>query len=139
MLAGIEYRMMLDRRNDDVVSESCQTKDGEIVSLSPAAGEDHLSRPASQKLSDRLARALDRGPCLLSMMMNRRRVPEMLAKIRPHRLEDFRQYGRGGLLVEINPAHTHILRRGGIVGPTSPACHPEPRQRGAPALRAVEG
>jgi hypothetical protein len=43
----------------------------------------------------------------------------MLAKIRPHCLQHLRQHGRGGVIVEINPAHMDILRRA-AVAPSRP-------------------
>src|ERR1700690_3044768 len=111
MLARIQHRMMFNGRGDDVVARCRQSKYRQIVGFGPSTGEDHFRRPASQKIGYRLARALDRRPRLLSMVMDGRRVSKTLAKVRLHRLKNFRQYRRAGIVVEINPAHIDILRR----------------------------
>ena len=53
----------------------------------------------------RFPRPLDRRPGLLSMMMDGRSIPKMLAEIRLHRRQDLWQDGRGGVIVQINAAH----------------------------------
>ena len=56
----------------------------EIVALGAAAGEYYLGRTATEQRRHRFTRTLDRRPRLLTMVMDRRSVPEMLAEIRPH-------------------------------------------------------
>src|SRR6185312_5267569 len=107
--ARIEHRVVLDSRTDDVVPLTNQSGYSQIVSLSAAAGEHDLSRTATQQIRHRLPSAFDRSPRLLAMMMNGGRVPEMLAKVRPHCLQDFRQHGGRGVVVEINPLHMSIV------------------------------
>src|SRR5579864_6236886 len=105
MLAGEKHSVVFHARRDDVAARINQARDGEIVGLSAAAGEDNLGGAATKQRCHRVASVLDRGPRLLSVMMNRRRVAELLREIRPHRLKHFGQYGRGGVVVEINAAH----------------------------------
>ena len=95
---------------DDVIARAGQPKDSEIVGLGAAAGKHDLRRTAPQQRRDRFARALDRRPRLLPMMMDGRRVAEMLAKVGPHGLENFRQNRSRRVIVEINPPHLCILR-----------------------------
>src|SRR6185312_11797607 len=45
------------------------------------------------------------------MMVNRRRVSEVLTEVRPHRFKHFRQHWGRGVIVEINPPHTSIVVR----------------------------
>jgi hypothetical protein len=78
--------MVLDGRTDDVITVLYQSGYGEIVSLSAAASENHLCGTATEQSSYRFTSALDRSAGLLAMMMDGRRIPEMLAKVRPHRL-----------------------------------------------------
>ena len=105
---------MLDGRRDDVIAGLCQTwlcqtEDGEVVSFSAAAGKYDFRSAATQKIRNRFARAFDGGPRLLPMMMDRRRVPEMLAEVRPHGLQNFGEDGRGRVVVEIDSAHQSIF------------------------------
>jgi hypothetical protein len=108
-LAGIKHGMMLDRGTNDVITVPHQPGYGEIVSLSAAAGEYHFSETATEQSRNRIPSALDRSPRFLSMMMDGGRVPEVLAKVRPHRLQNFRQYRGRGVIVEINPPHASIV------------------------------
>src|SRR5437868_7311420 len=97
--------MMLDRRGDHVVSGRSQSENGEIVGLRTAASEYDLRSPASQQCSYRLPRALHGCPRLLSMVMDRRRVSEVLAEVWAHGLKNLRQHRRSGVIVEVNSAH----------------------------------
>ena len=80
-------------------------EDREVVGLGAAAGEDDLGGAAAEQLGHRLARALDRRPRLLSMMVDGRRVAEVLAEVGPHGLQHLGQHGRGRVVVEIDSAH----------------------------------
>ena len=63
---------------------------------------------ASEKLRHRFAGMLDRGAGLLSMMVDGRRVAEVLGEVRAHGLEDFGKHRRGGVIVEVDAAHTAV-------------------------------
>ena len=92
----------------------------EVMTWSPGRASPKIARlsasvpPLVKTISDarqpskrrnRFARALDRRPRLLPMMMDGRGVAEVLAEVRPHGLENLGQNRRGGVVVEINPAH----------------------------------
>ena len=81
-------------------AENCQ-----VVAFGAAAGEDDLGGAASQQRRYRLPRTLDRRPRLLSVMMDGRRVAEVLPEVGLHRLKDLGQDRRGGVIVEIDAAH----------------------------------
>src|SRR5271169_5689462 len=85
-----------------------KSKDRQVSGFSAAAGEDNLRGAASQQRCHRLARALNRRPCLLSMMVDGRRVAEVLPEISLHGLKDRGQHGRGGVVVEIDAAHGYL-------------------------------
>ena len=87
---------------------SGEAKNCQVVAFSAAAGEDDLRGAASQQRGDRFARPLDRRPRLLSMVMNGRRVPEVLPEVGLHGLKDLGQDGGGGVIVEIDAAHGYM-------------------------------
>src|SRR6476646_5448526 len=97
--------MMLDGGADDMLSRLGEAENREVVGFGAAAGEDNLGRAAPQQSGNGLARALHRHSRLLSMMMERRRVPEMLPEVSLHGLKDRGQHGSGGVVVEIDMAH----------------------------------
>src|SRR6266478_586695 len=102
--------MMLDGRRDDVIAGLCQTwlcqtEDGEVVSFSAAAGEYDFRSAAAQKIRNRFARPLHGDPRFLSMMMDGRRVPEMLTEVGPHPLENLGEDVRARVIVEIDSVH----------------------------------
>ena len=114
MLAGVQHRMMLDGRTDYVVSGTGQARDGEVIALGAAAGEDDFRGPAPEQRRHRFACALDCRPRLLPVMVDGRRVAEVLREVRPHGLENLGQHWGGGVVVEIDSAHRRpvlILRR----------------------------
>src|SRR5262249_19736234 len=111
MLAGIKHGMMLDCRGNDVVSSTNQTENRKIVALSASACEYDLCRAATEKFCDRLACALDRRPVLLPVVVNRRRVPEMLTVVRSHGIQNLRKHRRGGVIVEVTPPHIEYFTR----------------------------
>src|SRR4051794_17645823 len=101
--------MMFDCGTDDVITVLYQPGYREVVSLSAAAGKYDLSRTATQQRSDRFASTFDRGPRLLTVMMNGGGVPEVVAKVRPHHFQNVRQYRGRGVVVEVNAPHTSIV------------------------------
>jgi len=100
---------MLDGRRDDVIAGLCQTEDGEVISFGAAAGEYDFRSAAAQKIRNRFARPLHGGPRFLPMMMDGRRVPEMLGEVGPHGLENLGEDGRARVIVEIDPTHEYIF------------------------------
>src|ERR1051326_1363394 len=110
MLAGIEHRMMLDCGSNYMIPGTDQTENRKIVSFGTSAREDHLGGAASQQRGHGLASALDGGPRLLSMMMDGRRVSKVLRVVRTHGVQHRKQHWCGGIIVEVNPPHTSILR-----------------------------
>jgi hypothetical protein len=101
--------MMFDGGTDDVITFPYQPGYSEIVSLSAAAREYNFGRTATEQSRNRFTSSLDRRTSLLAMVMDGGRVPEMFAKIWPHRLQDFRQHGSRGVVVEIDPPHISIV------------------------------
>src|SRR5213594_4721723 len=101
---------MLDGRRDDVIAGLCQTwlcqtEDGEVISFGAAAGKYDFRSAATQKIRNRFARALHGGTRFLPMMMDGRRVPEMLAEVGPHGRENLGEDGRARVVVERYPRH----------------------------------
>ena len=107
-LAGVQHGMMLNRGGDDVIARLHQAEQGQVVAFGAAAGEDYLGSATVQQLGNMFARALDRRPCLLSLLMNGRGVPELLEEVGTHRLKHFGQKRAGGVVVEIHPAHPYL-------------------------------
>ncbi len=123
---------MLDSRSNNMLSglhETSlgetglhETKDREVVALGAAAGEDDLRGPASDQRGYRLAGTLHRRPGLLSMVMDGRGVAKMLPEIGLHGCQDLGQHGRGGVIVEIDAAHSYAIILRPIVGRDTGAC-----------------
>ena len=105
MLAGVEYGVMFDGRGDDVVARPHHSKNCKIVAFRTAAGKYDLRGAAAQQCGHGFARALNRGPRLLPMMMDGGRVAEMLAKVRPHGIHHFGEHRSSRVVVEIDPSH----------------------------------
>ena len=106
---------MLDAGSDHMIAGLDQSRDRKIVALGSAASEDDLRCFAAEQLRHRFACVLDGGACLLPVAVDGRGVAEALQKVWAHRLEDLRQYGRGGVVVEVNAVHIEpgsILRWG---------------------------
>src|ERR1700730_4329139 len=113
--------MMLDGRSNDMLSGFVRAAIGEaencqVVALGAAAGEDDLRGAASPQACHRLACALHRRPCLLSMVMDRRGVAEMLPEVALHGLKDLGQHSRGCVIVEVDAAHKVTLLFYALVG-----------------------
>ena len=92
-----------------MVARLHQAKQRQVVALGAAAGEDDLRRTAVQQLGNLLARLLDRGARLLSLLMNGRGIAKLLEEVRPHRLKHLRQKRRGRVIVEIDTVHEEQL------------------------------
>ena len=88
-----------------MVANLGESKQGKIVRLGSAAGENDLCRTAPQQLRHSLPRTFHREACVLSMVMNRGSVPELLAEVRTHRVQDLREHRRGCIIVEIDSPH----------------------------------
>src|SRR5690242_19564164 len=104
-LARIQHSVVLDGRRDNVIAWLCQTEDGKVISFGAAAGEYNFRSATAQKIRNRFARPLHGGPPFLPMMMDGRRVSEMLAEVGPHGLENFGEDGGAGVIVEIDSTH----------------------------------
>src|ERR1035441_1528406 len=81
---------MLHGRGDDVIARLHQAKQRQVVALGAPAGENNLRRTAVQQLGNLLARVLHGGASLLSLLMNGRRVAELLEEVGAHGLKHFR-------------------------------------------------
>src|SRR5258707_10241534 len=87
-----------------------QTENSQIVGLCAAAGENNLRRTRIQQCGNAGPGSFDGRASVLSVMVNGRRVAEFFKIKRPHCLKHFREDGSGGVVVEVNAAHTSILR-----------------------------
>src|ERR1700722_1913764 len=105
MLARIEHCVVLDAGSNDVVAWTGQSGDCQIVTLGAAAGKNNFSSAAIQQQGYRVSRTLDGCPRLLPVMVDRRSVAKVLAKIRPHGVEHLRRHRSGGVVVEVNAGH----------------------------------
>jgi len=90
--------------------------EGQVVGLGAAGGEHHLTRPAVQRLRDRLPRLLDHPAGVPPGRVQRARVADVV-QVLGHRLDRRRHHRRGGGVVEIDGlsgrAHSRpSLRRG---------------------------
>ena len=83
----------------------CQPEYRQIVGFRTAAGKHDLRGAAAQQRGHRFARALDRGPRLLPVMVDGGRVAEVLAEVRPHGLQNLGEHRSGRVVVEIDSAH----------------------------------
>ena len=111
-LACVQHRMMLNRRGDEVIARLHQAKQRQVVALGAAAGEDDLRRTAVQQLGNLLARVLHRRARLLSLLMNGRRVAELLEEVGTHGLKHFGKKRSGGVVVEVDPMHFWLYSNG---------------------------
>ena len=89
-----------------------QAKQRQVVALGAAAGEDDLRRTAVQQLGNLLARVLHGGARLLSLLMNGRRVAELLEEVGAHGLKHFGKKRSGGVVVEVDPMHFWLYSNG---------------------------
>src|ERR1039458_5182483 len=111
---------MLYGRGNDVIARLHQAKQRQVVALGAAAGEDDLRRAAVQQLRNLLARVLHRRARLLSLLMNGRRVAELLKEVGTHGLKHFRKKRSSGVVIEVDPLHSRFslfaLRYSRIIG-----------------------
>ena len=86
--------------------------DGQGVAFRPAARKHDVRGTASPKLRYRLTRPLNRRSGFLSVVVNGRGIPKVLAVVGPHCLKYFRQHRSGRVIVKVNPLHAllSILR-----------------------------
>src|SRR5207244_6625457 len=85
------------------------TEDVEVSACRAATGEYDFRRSAAKKIRNRFAHPLRGGARFLPMMMDGRRVPEMLGEVGPHGLENLGEDGRARVIVEIDPTHEYIF------------------------------
>ncbi len=104
-LAGVEHGVVLDGRSDHVVAAADETKNAQVIRLSPTAGKDHLRGTRVQQRSHRGPRLLYRRPRVLPVMVDGGCIAELLHVERPHRVKHFRQDGSGGVVVEVDSLH----------------------------------
>jgi hypothetical protein len=107
-LAGVEHRLVLDDRGDDVVAllavEVSRAFDRQVVALGRARGEDDLlGLGGTDEPRDLRARVIHRFFGLPAKgMAAAGGVAEALAEIRQHRLEHPRIDGRRGVVVHVD-------------------------------------
>src|SRR5262249_9176214 len=109
-LCGVQYRVMLDRRRNDVIALARQTEQRHVVGFGSAAHEDNFCRTRVEQRCYGSARFLHGCARVLSEVMDRRRIAELFEIERLHRRQNFRQNRSGGVVVEIYTLHTSILR-----------------------------
>src|SRR4029077_19757359 len=75
------------------------------------------------------------------MMVDRRSVAKVLAKIRAHRFEHFRKHRRGGVIVEVSAAHRSYYSTGFLSSSNSCGTNPDDRghKRGEEKVYCVPG
>jgi len=105
VFAGIQHGVMLDGRGNYVVAGAGKSEDREVVAFGATAGKDDLRRSAPYKRRHRLARTLNGGTRVLSMMVDRGRVAEALTEVGTHSVKNLGEDGRGRVIVEVNPTH----------------------------------
>ena len=108
-LRGVEDRVVLDRRGDDVPGRRAgrqdDAEDRSVIRLRASAGEDDFAGPCMDELRNLLASFLHRVPCLLAEPMDGGGVAEVRGQIGHHRLDHFRRDLCRCVIVQINPCH----------------------------------
>ena len=110
-LAGVQHRMMLDGRGDDVArlragALSTHAKNGGVIGLGAAAGEDDFARTRADQCGDRFARTLDGSARALAEGMDRVGIAEFAAeKYGSIAARTAGSHGRGGVMVEVSAMH----------------------------------
>ena len=97
---------MLDGAGDNVIACSGNSEDSEVVAFGAAGGEDDLGGATSEQRSDTLARLLDGGASLLSLLVDGRGVAEPLKEVGLHCLEHLWQERRRRVVVQIDALHS---------------------------------
>src|SRR5439155_13722296 len=102
-------RVVLDRAHDHVAPLQGKgpraAHHPDVVGFGSAAREDDLRGRCVQERRDLGPGVLDRPLRLLAEGVDARRVPEMLAEIRKHRLEDLGANRGAGVMVEVDAGH----------------------------------
>ena len=113
LAGGVKHRVVLDVRGDDVLRGALRrfdnSKDGGVVGLRAAAGEDDFRGPSVNQVRQFFAGVFDSRLRSLAEPVNRAGVAVVLGEVGLHRLEDFRRQGRRGVVVQINSAHHYRL------------------------------
>src|SRR5215831_16703230 len=81
------------------------TSDRQVVRLSTTGCENNFVRPSVDERSDLPAGFIDRGPGFLSKLVDARRISELAAQVRHHRIEDARVNRGGSAVIQINFTH----------------------------------
>ena len=104
--AGMQDRMMLDLRSNDVLSLAlvrlCGGLQGPVVGLAAAGGKIDFLGLGTQGIGNGLSRLGDGLFALTAQAVYRRRIAVMLCKIRQHRLYDLRRRLRRRRIIQIN-------------------------------------
>ena len=104
-------RRVLDARGDDVpaplLERTGHATDREIVRLGAARGEEHLVGVAAEQRGDLLPGARDGLSSTGAVRMRARWVPEVLAQVREHRVDDLGQKRRRRVVVQVDGVWAH--------------------------------
>ena len=99
-LDGVQDGVVLGGRADPASTDGAG--DRRVVALGPAAGEDHLTRPAPDDLGDPVACLVDRPPRVAGEAVRAARVAEPLGQEREHRLHRFGPHRRRRGVIEVD-------------------------------------
>ena len=106
MLAQITHRFMFDTGGDDVAPGRVllqKTTDRPVVGLGAARGEDNLAGVlCAQQVRDLCARVFDRVAHSATELIGGRWIAVERCQVRLHRLEYFRGYAGGRVVVQVN-------------------------------------
>ena len=106
MLAQITHRFMFDTSGDDVAPGRVllqKTTDRPVVGLGAARGEDNLAGVlCAQQVRDLCARVFDRVAHSATELIGGRWIAVERCQVRLHRLEYFRGYAGGRVVVQVN-------------------------------------
>ena len=114
-LCGLDHRRMLRGGDDQMLAllpEHLRGVDGGIVRFRAAAGEDDLVRLRADHCSHLLACLVQCPIHATCHTIGRRRIRELLAQKRQHRIDDQGVDGRGGVVVEVGHAGSAQLVAG---------------------------
>ena len=116
-LAGVEHRLVLGARGDDVVAllpvELGHALDGEVVRLGRAGGEDDLLLASADQAGDLLARLFDRFLRFPAEgVAAAGGIAEVGGEVGHHRLEHARVERRGGVVVHVDGELQHARSLG---------------------------
>ena len=106
--AGAGRRRVLDGGGDEPsvpLQRLENAADGEVVRLRATGGEEDLLRVAPERGGDLLSRAGDGVPGADAVGVGARRVSEVLAKERQHRVDDLGEEGSRRVVVQVDGVH----------------------------------